>query len=991
VGPLASGVAKLPLVSLVVINWNYADYVGEAIDSLKAQDYPELEIVVVDNGSTDFSRDVIAAHIGGDPRCSVIHMVRNLGQLGAFLEVLPSLDGDFITTVDADDMLCPNFVSTHVQVHLALAQNAALTSSNLVEINSEGRALTGHYELLNNASQPSGMGLRRIDAALRVPTVSDRDYHELARSVASYHSGGGWIWGTGSSTMYRRSILELVHYSAPNRTWMRAVDNFLNPLCHVFGGSALINQPLSAYRVHGGNYYSQREVLLGVHGGSAEAMQRTRDNGIETLGIFLEKAAIYRPVLRDRFWFAFDQLSSDLRGPNGHLLSEPKLLTVLADHYQGLREIFGESDVEHELRARLASPDFYGVLRRGHRGPLPSWALLTHEESPVRLRVDRATRVLKRYGETPMKAAPRTFARDFRNNLVRQREAPPLQSPAAPPSATPPRSATPPPTPTIGYGERLNYGPVSLISVDPPILLSGIAFEEHVGIAGAFGRRFGNLPAAFVLYPTWTIGSKEGAASVIAAAYTHQDKYSDHRLVFICNTAEERDRLVEGGLRALLLNKNFLVSDRIFRPLPHVEVEFDAIYNARFDPLKRHELAGEIENLAYLSYDDPANTAESRQEQRELFLRLMEQHPNHVLLNPTDETLPVRLPPDEVNVALNRAAVGLCLSRMEGANYASMEYLLAGLPVVSTPSIGGREVYFDPEFCIVCDPDPPAVRQAVESLRSRRIPREYVRERTLAKIEPERRRFLALLDELRESLGGTRQFDDGAWPFPNASDLLPWKHHWKHLAEFDALSGQSSGRGRGVEAAITEYLAKVGDVQLQLDEMRPIVEAIQSKPACSLLVFGAGNDSVFWEGVNQGGTTVFLEDDPAWADEIRARLQEARIYRVVYDTELDQWESLLQKPDLLALDLPEEIAGQRFDVIVVDGPAGHEGHLELTGHMAPGRMQSIYMASRLVAPSGFVFVHDCDRHVEQRYATEFLGAERLFVRAGRALLQGYEF
>jgi hypothetical protein len=45
-GPLASGVAKLPLVSLVIINWNYAEYVGDAIESLKAQDYPELEIVV---------------------------------------------------------------------------------------------------------------------------------------------------------------------------------------------------------------------------------------------------------------------------------------------------------------------------------------------------------------------------------------------------------------------------------------------------------------------------------------------------------------------------------------------------------------------------------------------------------------------------------------------------------------------------------------------------------------------------------------------------------------------------------------------------------------------------------------------------------------------------------------------------------------------------------------------------------------------------------
>jgi glycosyltransferase involved in cell wall biosynthesis len=49
-----------------------------------------------------------------------------------------------------------------------------------------------------------------------------------------------------------------------------------------------------------------------------------------------------------------------------------------------------------------------------------------------------------------------------------------------------------------------------------------------------------------------------------------------------------------------------------------------------------------------------------------------------------------------VNQGLARAVVGLCLSTVEGSNYASMEYMLAGLPIVSTPSIGGREVYFDP-------------------------------------------------------------------------------------------------------------------------------------------------------------------------------------------------------------------------------------------------------------------------------------------------------
>jgi hypothetical protein len=249
-----------------------------------------------------------------------------------------------------------------------------------------------------------------------------------------------------------------------------------------------------------------------------------------------------------------------------------------------------------------------------------------------------------------------------------------------------------------------------------------------------------------------------------------------------------------------------------------------------------------------------------------------------------------------------------------------------------------------------------------------------------------------LLDDLREMLGGERQFEEGGWPFPHASEFVLWKEHWKHLEEFEGVCSPSSADGRGLDARINDLLNGISDIQLHLAELRPIVEAVQSRPACSLLVFGCGNDSVFWERVNQGGTTVFLEDDPGWAEQVRSQLKESQVFSVEYGTTLGQWESLLHTPDLLALDLPQQISSRHFDVIVVDGPAGHERHVELTGRDAPGRMKSIYTASTLVAPGGFVFVHDCDRDIEQRYATEHLGAERLFLRVeGRSVLQGYEF
>ena len=160
--------------------------------------------------------------------------------------------------------------------------------------------------------------------------------------------------------------------------------------------------------------------LTGTHNASDGAVRRSLEESLETFDIFLEKTAIYWPVLRDRFWLVFDQLSGDFREPTSHMLSAPEVLGVLSERYQTLTGFFGETVVQQELSVRLTPEDFYGVLRRaqGRRYSL-SLTLLKHEESPVRTRVERAERVLRRYGETPIKTVPRTFTRASKPNLPR--------------------------------------------------------------------------------------------------------------------------------------------------------------------------------------------------------------------------------------------------------------------------------------------------------------------------------------------------------------------------------------------------------------------------------------------------------------------------------------------------------------------------------------------------------------------------------------------
>jgi glycosyltransferase involved in cell wall biosynthesis len=101
---------------------------------------------------------------------------------------------------------------------------------------------------------------------------------------------------------------------------------------------------------------------------------------------------------------------------------------------------------------------------------------------------------------------------------------------------------------------------------------------------------------------------------------------------------------------------------------------------------------------------------------------------------------------DEMVGFYNEARVGLILSEREGAVFASMEYLLCGLPVVSTPSTGGRDVFWDDRFVIVCEPNPEAVAEAVQELKLRNIDPQLIRNATLEQVEKHRdvlREFLA--------------------------------------------------------------------------------------------------------------------------------------------------------------------------------------------------------------------------------------------------------
>lgn len=304
----------------------------------------------------------------------------------------------------------------------------------------------------------------------------------------------------------------------------------------------------------------------------------------------------------------------------------------------------------------------------------------------------------------------------------------------------------------------------AVLSAEPRISLSGIVGGSPIGLAGAITPGRLDQETWFLLSPTWTVDSDEAASAIRTGAIRHRRANPLHRFIVLANAAEEVDRLRQHGEAAFLFNKTAFANENVFRPLWRSRRAFDAIYNAQLVGWKRHELSLDIARCAFLFYRAAVSDTEAGDEQA-ILARHATEAPGHVFLNRIDSSgLPVRLPPRAVNRHLNSAAVGLCLSREEGAMFASTEYLLAGLPVVTTPSRGGRDAYFDEEFCWAVAPDRRSVGEAVAALAARKFPPSHVRARTLQKIDRARARFVDLLDAIIEESGQPPRFA-GSWPF----------------------------------------------------------------------------------------------------------------------------------------------------------------------------------------------------------------------------------
>jgi glycosyltransferase involved in cell wall biosynthesis len=103
-----------PLVSICIPAFNAERFIGETLESALGQDYPQLEIIVSDDASTDRTPEIVATYSG--PGVRLIRQPSNLGMTRNMNVVIRASQGKYVVKLDADDILEPDYVSTLVPV-----------------------------------------------------------------------------------------------------------------------------------------------------------------------------------------------------------------------------------------------------------------------------------------------------------------------------------------------------------------------------------------------------------------------------------------------------------------------------------------------------------------------------------------------------------------------------------------------------------------------------------------------------------------------------------------------------------------------------------------------------------------------------------------------------------------------------------------------------------------------------------------------------------
>lgn len=211
---------NLQLASVIISSYNYGRFLSKAINSALNQIYDKTEVIVVDDGSTDNSREIIVSY--GDRIIPVLKV--NGGQASAFNAGFEMSLGEVIVFLDSDDMLLPTAVENAVNL---------FDAPNIAKV---------HWPLwiVDKSGSKSGNMAR--------PDLPEGDLREIVIRNGPLN----YTWPPTSGNAWARSFIERI-FPMPEEIFKTWPDLYLGALAPLFGLVKKISEPQSLWRRHGAN------------------------------------------------------------------------------------------------------------------------------------------------------------------------------------------------------------------------------------------------------------------------------------------------------------------------------------------------------------------------------------------------------------------------------------------------------------------------------------------------------------------------------------------------------------------------------------------------------------------------------------------------------------------------------------------------------------------------------------------------------------------
>jgi glycosyltransferase involved in cell wall biosynthesis len=281
-------------LSVIIANHNYGDFVGAAITSALTLDWPDKEVIVVDDASTDHSNSVIDS-FGGEVAA---YFRPKSNQLGAHKFGFARSTGNVVIFLDADDLLEPE-----VMQEIAKAWRPGVSK------------IQYRMNLINEAGAQLGSAIPQFPP--------DDDPQRLRRA---YLRTMAYTTPPGSGNAYSRDFVEKAYPMAPST--MRWSDDVLLLLAPILGDVLTIRKSLARCRIHAANNTALRSL-----NDAGKLRDRLRED--------IEKAALFRTVChqmhleipRDPLRYSLNhlqyRLASYLVDPKAHPFPRETLLGLV--------------------------------------------------------------------------------------------------------------------------------------------------------------------------------------------------------------------------------------------------------------------------------------------------------------------------------------------------------------------------------------------------------------------------------------------------------------------------------------------------------------------------------------------------------------------------------------------------------------------------------------------------------------------------------------